>query len=152
MIYDLKQIFARHGIPELPVSDNGRQFSSREFNDFASTCGFSHVTSSPRYPQSNGEAERAVQRVKALGAEGRVPSPSHSQRNSHSSRSVQLNSPSVGMSVLDSLLSQNLSFPKLPSPWRFVTKTRRQNNSRRNSTTDTMVFNSCRISIQVIHS
>ena len=33
---------------------------------FAKTWGFDHVTSSPRYPQSNGKAENAVKAVKCL--------------------------------------------------------------------------------------
>lgn len=62
----LKSIFARHGIPETLISDNGPQFSSSTFSDFATSYGFKHVTSSPKHPRSNGEAERAVQTVKNL--------------------------------------------------------------------------------------
>ena len=38
-----KSIFARSGIPEVVLSDNGPQFSSREFEDHC----FTHITSSP---------------------------------------------------------------------------------------------------------
>lgn len=48
------------------VSDNGPQFSSLDYRDFAETYGFEHVTSSPLYPQSNGLAEKGVQIVKRL--------------------------------------------------------------------------------------
>ena len=61
-----KGIFARHGIPETVVSDNGPQYSSEAYAEFARLYQFEHVTSSPRYPQSNGEAERAVQTIKGL--------------------------------------------------------------------------------------
>ncbi|KAK7918628.1 hypothetical protein WMY93_009912 [Mugilogobius chulae] len=54
------------GIPEVLMSDNGPQFSGQTFADFSAAYGFKHVTSSPRFPQSNGEAERAVQTVKNL--------------------------------------------------------------------------------------
>ena len=45
---------ARFGIPEVIVSDNGSEFSSHEFAEFAREYGFKHTTSLPRYPQSNG--------------------------------------------------------------------------------------------------
>lgn len=48
------------------MSDNGPQFSGQAFATFAALYGFKHITSSPKFPQSNGEAERAVQTVKNL--------------------------------------------------------------------------------------
>ena len=60
-----KQIFSEHGIPTKVISDNGPHFDSHVYHKFASDWGFDHVTSSPRYPQSNGFIERAIQTVKA---------------------------------------------------------------------------------------
>ncbi len=62
----LKSIFARYGIPEIICSDNGPQYASQDFANFAESYGFQHLTSSPRYPQNNGQAERTVQTVKRL--------------------------------------------------------------------------------------
>ena len=62
----LKSIFGRHGIPSVLISNNGPQFNCIFFKQFASQYGFHHLTSSPRYPQSNGMVERAVKTVKGL--------------------------------------------------------------------------------------
>ena len=66
VITHLKSIFTRHGIPQYVMSDNSSQFSADVFSTFSNDYGFTHITSSPRFPQSNGEAERAVKTVKAL--------------------------------------------------------------------------------------
>ena len=63
MVPELKTIFARFGIPEILLTDNGLQFASKEFEEFAKSCSFNHTTTSPRYPQSNGKAENAVKRL-----------------------------------------------------------------------------------------
>ncbi|KAJ8355031.1 hypothetical protein SKAU_G00225980 [Synaphobranchus kaupii] len=66
VVVHLKSMFSRHGICEFLKSDNGPQFSGSHFKAFAAEYGFVHITSSPKFPQSNGEAERAVQTVKNL--------------------------------------------------------------------------------------
>ncbi|KAK7102857.1 hypothetical protein V1264_021022 [Littorina saxatilis] len=73
VIENLKSIFARQSIPEVVVSDNGPQYDSRDFVKFAESYGFTHITSSPHHPQSNGEAERAVQTVKNLLKKAKDP-------------------------------------------------------------------------------
>lgn len=66
IITHLKSIFAEHGIPAQLVSDNGPQYSAKEFQDFTESYGIEHVTSSPHYPQANGSSERMVQTVKNI--------------------------------------------------------------------------------------
>lgn len=65
-VRQMRSIFARHGIPEELFTDNGPQFSSKEFSDFTIEYKIRHITSSPLYPQSNGMAERAVKTVSDL--------------------------------------------------------------------------------------
>ena len=66
IITHLKSIFAEHGIPAQLVSDNGPQYSAKEFQDFTEYYGIEHITSSPHYPQANGSSERMVQTVKNI--------------------------------------------------------------------------------------
>ena len=66
IISKLKSHFARYGIPDVLISDNGPQFFSQYFKDFQKAWNFKHITSSPGYPQSNGGTERAVKAEKML--------------------------------------------------------------------------------------
>ena len=66
VVMHMKFMFSRHGIGEFLKSYNGPQFSGSHFKAFAAEYGFVHITSSPKFPQSNGEAKRAVQTVKNL--------------------------------------------------------------------------------------
>lgn len=72
VIRKLKAHFARQGIPDVVVSDNGPQYSSHEFDRFSQLWGFQHRTSSPGYPQSNGKAESAVKTAKRLMMKAKV--------------------------------------------------------------------------------
>lgn len=65
LIPHLKSIFARHGIPCEMVADN-MPFASAAMQTFATSWKFKITTTSPRYAQSNGMAERAIQTVKTL--------------------------------------------------------------------------------------
>ena len=45
IIPKLKLQFARHGIPDMVVSDNGPPYTSHEFKEFAAKYDFDHITS-----------------------------------------------------------------------------------------------------------
>ena len=55
-------------------SDNGPQYPSAEFTNFAKEWGFKHITSSPCFPQSISEVERAVETIKSLLKKEKDPS------------------------------------------------------------------------------
>ena len=63
VILAMKDMFARHGIPERLITGN-MPFNSVKFKDFVSK--FEVVTSSPHYPKSNGLVERNILTIKQL--------------------------------------------------------------------------------------
>ncbi|PAA47069.1 hypothetical protein BOX15_Mlig004214g7 [Macrostomum lignano] len=66
VIKQLSQYFTTYGTPEVIRCDNGPPFGSNRFKEFAEQKGIRIRTSSPKYPQSNGLSERAVQTVKGF--------------------------------------------------------------------------------------
>ena len=66
VIGKLKNIFARWGVPEELVSDNGGQFKADVFQKFAFEYGFTQTFTSPHFPQANGEAESVVKIAKKI--------------------------------------------------------------------------------------
>ena len=66
VITKLKHHFARHGIPDTVISDNGPQFSSNDFALFSKLWGFSHEPISPGNSKANGAAEAAVKIAKNI--------------------------------------------------------------------------------------
>lgn len=56
----LTTLFVIHGIPEKMVSDNGLQFTSKEFKDLCNATDIRHTFSTPYHPSTSGEAERFV--------------------------------------------------------------------------------------------
>ncbi|XP_048751787.2 uncharacterized protein K02A2.6-like [Ostrea edulis] len=73
VVNSLKSMYSKYGIPDELVSDNGPQYTSKEFKDFTKEYGFTHTTSSPLYPKSNGQAERMVQTVKRILKKNKDP-------------------------------------------------------------------------------
>lgn len=62
----LQKFFTRFGVPEIVVSDNGKEFISEELNNWLNKQGSGKLESPPYHPQSNGIAERAVQLIKQI--------------------------------------------------------------------------------------
>jgi len=66
VVKHLKSFFARHGIPKSLVSDNGPPFNSCKFKSFLVDWDIEHITTSPYWSRSNGQAESAVKIVKNM--------------------------------------------------------------------------------------
>lgn len=66
VIQEFKKQFADFGLVSKIRSDNGPQYASREFKEFTNQLNIEHITSSPGFPRSNGQVERAIQTVKLL--------------------------------------------------------------------------------------
>ena len=67
VILHTKSIFARHGVPEIVISDNGPQYSSDPFAKFAQEFQFEHITSSPLHPQCRAGSENREEPAKKRG-------------------------------------------------------------------------------------
>ena len=70
-IKKLKCHFARQGIPDIVISDNGPQFACDKFAHFASEWGFEHRPGSSGHQQTNGKSEAAVKDAKRLLRKGK---------------------------------------------------------------------------------
>jgi len=64
VIKKLKGQFARRGIPEFIVSDNGTQFTAQSFRYFMKQWSIAHETISPGNSRANGAAESAAKNFK----------------------------------------------------------------------------------------
>lgn len=60
----LFELFARFGVVDCVVTDNGTQFTSADFENFCSMYSINHITTPPYHPRSNGQAERFVDTLK----------------------------------------------------------------------------------------
>jgi len=58
-------LYARFGLPEHVVTDNGPQYRSDEFRNFLKIKGIKHTFSPPYYPATNGAAENFVRTFKS---------------------------------------------------------------------------------------
>ena len=60
----LRKQFAMFGVPDELASDDGLQFSAKEFEDFLNRWGVNHRTSSSYNPHGNRRAETGVNMAK----------------------------------------------------------------------------------------
>jgi putative transposase len=62
------------GVEPRIISDNGPQFTAKEFKQFIKLCGMTHVRTAPYYPQSNGKIEATIKTVRVEGLRPASPS------------------------------------------------------------------------------
>ncbi len=60
------EFISRHGIPEVLVTDNGGEFTQREFEQYLAQLGIDHRHTTPAHPQSNGRTERFHRTFKTI--------------------------------------------------------------------------------------
>lgn len=63
-INKMRETFCRYGLVNILVSDNGRQFTSAEFQHFLKSNGIKHILTAPGHPATNGQAENFVKTLK----------------------------------------------------------------------------------------
>ena len=68
VITAMKSMYERHGILLEVIADN-MPFSNKNICHFAKNWGLQVITSSLRYPQSNGMSERETQTIKKVAQE-----------------------------------------------------------------------------------
>ena len=133
MVEFLKEQFSRYGIRDSLVTNNGPQFSSQEFRQFALDWEFVHVKSSPHYHKANGKVESAVKTAKSL-----IKKTLKDNRDPWLALLDQRNTPmeSIGTSPAQRLIScrtrtllltaTNLLYPKVPESVTEKLKLKRQ--------------------------
>ena len=57
LVENFRSIFARHGLANHVVTDNGRQFTSELFETYLKRLGIKYTLSSPYHPTTNGAAD-----------------------------------------------------------------------------------------------
>lgn len=74
VIDSLESIFSRHGLPVTCKSDNGPQFKSEMFRNYCAENGITHLRTTPKWAQANGEVERQnasiMKRIRIAQIEG----------------------------------------------------------------------------------
>ncbi|KAG5875425.1 hypothetical protein JTB14_005323 [Gonioctena quinquepunctata] len=63
IIRHLEELFCQLGIPKSIRADNGRQFSSQEFQDFCTRNNIQLIHTPPYWPQANGEVENMYKSI-----------------------------------------------------------------------------------------
>jgi len=59
-------IFPRFGVPRAVISDGGKHFINRQFNNLLQRHGVTHKVSTSYHPQSNGQAEISNREIKSI--------------------------------------------------------------------------------------
>ena len=60
------QFIARHGVPEVIITDNGKEFTAFDFERYLKLLKIKHKKSTPGHPQGNGRIERFNRTLKEL--------------------------------------------------------------------------------------
>ena len=66
LIQHLREIFSTYGVPEEISSDQGKEFTSKETQEFLANWQVRHRVSSTAFPHSNCRAELGVKQVKRM--------------------------------------------------------------------------------------
>ena len=60
------QFISRHGVPEVILTDNGTEFTAKDFERYLEILGIKHKRSTPGHPAGNGRIERFNRTLKEM--------------------------------------------------------------------------------------